>query len=93
MHIEKNIVDNVIGALLHIPGKTKDHANARYDLKEMGIRKNLQPKDTNDGKRTKFAKACFSVTNGDVHTTKEDSGLTNFKEPRDIEQDESSGNS
>jgi len=65
MHIEKNIVDNVIGTILNIPGKTKDHANARYDLKEMGIRKNLQPKDTKDGKRTKFAKACFSMTNGE----------------------------
>ncbi|XP_019233591.1 PREDICTED: uncharacterized protein LOC109214156 [Nicotiana attenuata] len=65
MHIEKNIVDNVIGTILDIPGKTKDHANARYDLKEMCIRKNLQPKDTKDGKRTKFAKACFSMTNGE----------------------------
>ncbi|XP_075088329.1 uncharacterized protein LOC142170337 [Nicotiana tabacum] len=63
MHIEKNIVDNVIGTILDILGKTKDHADARYDLNEMGIRKNLQPKDTKDGKRTKFAKACFSMTN------------------------------
>nr|XP_009784483.1 PREDICTED: uncharacterized protein LOC104232894 isoform X2 [Nicotiana sylvestris] len=65
MHIEKNIVDNVIGTILDIPGKTKDHANARYDLKKMGIRKNLQPKETNDGKRTKFAKGCFSMINGE----------------------------
>ncbi|XP_016452815.2 uncharacterized protein LOC107777332 [Nicotiana tabacum] len=65
MHIEKNIVDNVIGTLLDIPGKTKDHVNARYNLKEMGIRKNLQPKDTKDGKRTKHAKACFSMANGE----------------------------
>ncbi|XP_075110827.1 uncharacterized protein LOC107800756 isoform X2 [Nicotiana tabacum] len=118
MYIEKNIVDNVIGTLLDILGNTKDHANARYDLKEMGIRKNLQPKDTKDDKRTKFAKACFSMTNGEksvfcgvlktaklpdgsasnisrcgAHATKEDIGLTNFKEPRDIEQDESSGSS
>ncbi|XP_070009948.1 uncharacterized protein [Nicotiana sylvestris] len=59
MHIEKNIVDNVIGTLLDILGKTKDHANARYDLKKMGIRKNLQPKDTKDVKRTKFAKSML----------------------------------
>jgi len=65
MHIEKNMVDNVIGTLLDIPGKTKYHANARYDLKEMGIRKNLQPKDTKDGKRTKYAKVCFSMANGE----------------------------
>ncbi|XP_049362547.1 uncharacterized protein LOC125827267 [Solanum verrucosum] len=65
MHIEKNIVDSILGTLLDIPGKTKDHAKARYDLKEMGIRKNLHPKDTGDNKRTKFAKACFSMTNGE----------------------------
>ncbi|KAF3629176.1 hypothetical protein FXO37_29056 [Capsicum annuum] len=34
MHIEKNIVDAVIGALLDSFGKTKDHAKALYDLKE-----------------------------------------------------------
>ncbi|KAH0728079.1 hypothetical protein KY284_003944 [Solanum tuberosum] len=42
-----------------------DHAKARYDLKDMGIRKNLHPKDTEDSKRTKFAKVCFSMTNGE----------------------------
>ncbi|WMV49767.1 hypothetical protein MTR67_043152 [Solanum verrucosum] len=65
MHIEKNIVDSILGTLLDIPGKTKNHAKARYDLKDMGIRKNLHPKDTEDSKRTKFAKACFSMTNGE----------------------------
>ncbi|XP_049382842.1 uncharacterized protein LOC125847219 [Solanum stenotomum] len=63
MHIEKNIVDSILGTLLDISGKTKDHAKARYDLKDMGIRKNLHPKETEDNKRTKFAKACFSMTN------------------------------
>ncbi|WMV50343.1 hypothetical protein MTR67_043728 [Solanum verrucosum] len=65
MHIEKNRVDSILGTLLDIPGKTKDHAKSRYDLKEMGIRKNLHPKDTGDNKRTRFAKACFSMTNGE----------------------------
>ncbi|XP_020968056.1 uncharacterized protein LOC107618653 isoform X3 [Arachis ipaensis] len=65
MHIEKNIVDSIVGTLLDIPGKTKDHAKARYDLKEMGIRKNLHPTNTKDGKRTKLAKACFSMTKGE----------------------------
>ncbi|WMV24979.1 hypothetical protein MTR67_018364 [Solanum verrucosum] len=63
MHIEKNIVDSILGTLLDISGKTKDHAKARYDLKDMGIRKNLHPKNTEDSKRTKFAKAWFSMTN------------------------------
>ena len=35
MHTKKNIVDSILGTLLDIPGKTKDHAKARYDLKEM----------------------------------------------------------
>ncbi|XP_069145619.1 uncharacterized protein [Solanum lycopersicum] len=45
--------------------KTKDHAKARYDLKDMGIMKNLHPQDTEDSKRTKFTKAFFSMTNGE----------------------------
>ncbi|KAH0687961.1 hypothetical protein KY284_018514, partial [Solanum tuberosum] len=65
MHIEKNIVDSILGTLLDISGKKKDHKKARYDLRDMGIRKNLHPKDTKDSKRTKFAKACFSMTNGE----------------------------
>ena len=63
MHIEKNIVDSILGTLLDISGKTKDHAKARYDLKDMGIRKNLYPQDIEDSKRTKFTKVCFSMTN------------------------------
>ena len=38
MHIEKNIVDSILETLFDISGKTKDHAKARYDLKDMGIR-------------------------------------------------------
>ena len=65
MHIEKNIVDSILGTLLDISGKTKDHAKARYDLRDMGIRKNLHPQDTKDSKRTKFTMAWFSMTNGE----------------------------
>ena len=65
MHIEKNIVDSILGNLFDILGKTKDHVKARYDLKDMRIWKNLHPKDTEDSKSTKFAKACFSMTNGE----------------------------
>ncbi|XP_015945601.1 uncharacterized protein LOC107470705 [Arachis duranensis] len=35
MHIEKNIGYSIIGTLLDILGKTKDHAAARFDLKDM----------------------------------------------------------
>ncbi|XP_041001632.1 uncharacterized protein LOC121247331 [Juglans microcarpa x Juglans regia] len=41
MHIEKNICDNVLGTLLNIDGKTKDSANARRDLANLGLRKEL----------------------------------------------------
>ena len=43
MHIEKNICDSVLGTLLDILGKSKDHINYRYDLYEMWICKDLQP--------------------------------------------------
>ncbi|XP_009770707.1 uncharacterized protein LOC142161614 isoform X1 [Nicotiana tabacum] len=43
MHVEKNICDSILGTLLEIDGKSKDHVNSRYDLQEMGIRKVLQP--------------------------------------------------
>ena len=65
MHIEENIVDRILGTLFDISGKTKDHAKAQYDLKDMGIRKKLHPQDTEDSKRTKFTKACFSMTKGE----------------------------
>jgi hypothetical protein len=62
MHIEKNIFDSIIGTLLDIPGKTKDHENARKDLQKMGIRKKLHPKDINQAKHVMFAKSFFSMT-------------------------------
>ncbi|XP_071906106.1 uncharacterized protein [Coffea arabica] len=42
MHIEKNICENIWGTLLDTEDKTKDHYNSRRDLREMGIRKELQ---------------------------------------------------
>ncbi|KAH0784204.1 hypothetical protein KY290_003802 [Solanum tuberosum] len=39
--------NNVFGK--EIDGKSKDHVNSRYDLREMGIRKELQPIEDNDG--------------------------------------------
>jgi hypothetical protein len=62
MHIEINIFDSIIGTLLDIPGKTKDHENARKDLQKMGIRKKLHPKDINQAKHVMFAKSFFSMT-------------------------------
>ena len=62
MHIEKNICDNLIGTLLDISGKSKDHAKARFDLLEMGIKERLQPELSNAGKHVFFQKACFSMS-------------------------------
>ncbi|XP_019226066.1 PREDICTED: uncharacterized protein LOC109207583 [Nicotiana attenuata] len=58
MHIEKNICDSLLGTLLEIDGKSKDHEKSRYDLQEMGIRKELQPRINNDG-TISLAKSCF----------------------------------
>jgi len=52
----QNKLRHNFGTLLDIQGKTKDHVNARYDLKDMGIRKNLHPREI-DGGRVQFAKA------------------------------------
>ncbi|KAL0560440.1 hypothetical protein IC582_000845 [Cucumis melo] len=41
MLIEKNVCDNLIGTLLNIEGKTKDTTNARLDLQDLKIRKDL----------------------------------------------------
>lgn len=43
MHITKNVCESIVGTLLDIDGKTKDHLKSRRDLKEMGIRKELHP--------------------------------------------------
>ncbi|XP_074377420.1 uncharacterized protein LOC141718947 [Apium graveolens] len=63
MHIEKNICDNILGTLLNIGGKTKDHVNARKDLQELGIRKPLHPVDCGDGKHLQIRAAIFDMTN------------------------------
>ena len=60
MHIEKKICDNIIGTLLDIEGKTKDNLNARRDLKEMGIRKDLHPTQK-DGKWF-YSAACYTLS-------------------------------
>ncbi|KAA0062931.1 uncharacterized protein E6C27_scaffold468G00250 [Cucumis melo var. makuwa] len=41
MHIEKNICDNLVGTLLNIEQKIKDTTNARLNLQDLKIRKDL----------------------------------------------------
>ncbi|KAL6520127.1 hypothetical protein OROHE_017270 [Orobanche hederae] len=51
MHIEKNLFDNILGTLLTLPKKNKDHEEARKDLVELGIMPELQPQESVDGIR------------------------------------------
>jgi hypothetical protein len=60
MHIEKNVCDNVVGTLMNLDGKTKDHIKARLDLQEMGIRPELHPVAQNNNK-LHLPPACFSM--------------------------------
>jgi len=60
MHIEKNICDSILGTLLDIQGKTKDHVNAHYDLQNMGIRNDLHPREIGKG-RVEYSLACFTM--------------------------------
>jgi hypothetical protein len=48
MHIEKNICEYLIGTILNIPGKTKDTTKARLDLKDLGIKEELQFREDGD---------------------------------------------
>lgn len=51
--------ESLLGTLLNVSGKTRDHANARADLEEMGIRPELWLNDL-DGKVEQPA-ACITL--------------------------------
>ncbi|KAL8094142.1 hypothetical protein AgCh_035852 [Apium graveolens] len=52
-----------LGTLLNIGGKTKDHPEARLDMKDLGIRKALHPTTYADGKDLEIRAAKFDMTN------------------------------
>jgi hypothetical protein len=60
MHIEKNICENFIGTILGIIGKTKDTSKARLDLKDLGIREELQFKE--DGESCEMPRARYTLS-------------------------------
>ena len=66
MHIEKNVIDNIIGTILNIKGKTKDNLKACLDLEEMHLRGNHHPNRTNPNK-TLLPLACFTMYNEEKH--------------------------
>jgi len=49
MHIEKNVCESLLGTILDIKGKSKDTTNARLDLADLKIRKELQLQHNGDG--------------------------------------------
>lgn len=59
MHIEKNICDNILGTLMNISCKTKDHRNARRDISNLNIRKELHL--IQDGQRISMPHACYTL--------------------------------
>lgn len=63
MHIEKNICDSILGTLLNMSRKSKDHIEARKDLQELGIRKVLHPVASSDGKYLEIRATIFYMTN------------------------------
>jgi hypothetical protein len=64
MHIEKNVMDNMLGTILDIPRKTKDDLAVRTDLMEMGLRHKLHPFTVDDG-RTYMLTACHTISKDD----------------------------
>jgi hypothetical protein len=64
MHIEKNVMDNIIGTLLDMKEKTKDNHATRLDLHKMDLRKTLHP-FTNERGKTYLPAACHTMSNED----------------------------
>jgi hypothetical protein len=57
IHITKNVCESLLGTLFDMPKKSKDGPRARQDLKDIGIREELQPssaktKETVKGKKS-----------------------------------------
>jgi hypothetical protein len=60
MHVEKNVCESLVGALLNTNGKTRDHGHTRADLKKMGIRQELWLDDFVKG--TKLPTSCITLS-------------------------------
>jgi hypothetical protein len=64
MHILKNAIDNILGTILDIKGKTKDNLDARKDLYEMGLRYTLHP-FTVENEKIYMPPTCHTISNED----------------------------
>ncbi|XP_043694159.1 uncharacterized protein LOC122644850 [Telopea speciosissima] len=65
MHIEKNVCDSIIGTLLGMKDKTKDHVNPLLDLKDMKIRVDLHPKIIEGRDKVILPPAYYILSNED----------------------------
>ena len=64
MHIEKNVMDNILGTLLNLKDQTKDNYKARLDLADMGIRSELHLQRKSDDKYT-IPPTCFHMASSE----------------------------
>jgi hypothetical protein len=62
MHIEKNVIDYILGTILDIKGKMKDNLATRTDLKELGLRPNPHLYTDDDG-RSYLSVTCHTISN------------------------------
>jgi hypothetical protein len=60
MHVEKNVCKSLVGTLLNMNGKTRDHGHARADLKKMRIRQELWLDDFIKG--TELHTSCITLS-------------------------------
>ena len=61
IHIEKNVMDNILGTLLNLKDWTKDNYKACLDLVDMEIRSELHLQQKGDDKYI-ISPACFHMT-------------------------------
>jgi hypothetical protein len=59
MHVEKNVCEVLVSTLLGIPSKTKYTLNARMDLEEMKLRKDLHHETLENGSK-KLPIPCYT---------------------------------
>jgi hypothetical protein len=60
MHVKKNVCESLLGTLLNMDGKTRDHGHARADIKKMGIRPELWLDDSVKG--TELPTSCITLS-------------------------------
>jgi hypothetical protein len=60
MHVEKNMCESLLGALLSTDGKTRGYGHARVDLTKMGIRPELWLSDSVKG--TELLTSCVTLS-------------------------------